>query len=257
MKKFFITVGVLMIIAVGYLAVRPGSKPEDLNVNQAINQAQEPRLKPWEVNVGLYDPNQEPNKLTKLLESRLKELGFKTAILAELVDPGAVNQEIATLLFRLNTQEALAVVIDKAMAKTSSYRQGQNDAILQDVIISAWSIDDINWGSFAELAGKYNNPDPAEVTVSVINIGAESGTAAKVAGLLKDAGYNQAIAKNAKKRIVRARDHFIGKRIKPCAHSAPNSRSQARSRPSKSGSGWALSFLKTRSLRSCGVFGSE
>ena len=35
-------------------------------------------------------------------------------------------------------------------------------------------------------------------------IGGESGAAAKVSGLLKDAGYNQAIAKNAKETEAKA-----------------------------------------------------
>ena len=197
MKKYIIILIIIVAVAfLGWLALRSGAEPEDLNINQSAVK-QEPELKPWEVTLGLYDPAPEPSKPTKLLESRLKELGFKTTILTELVDPGAANQEATTLLFRLNTEEALAVVIDKVMAKTASYRQGQNNAILQDVIISAWNIDDINWGAFSELAGKYDNPDPAEVTVLVINAGAESGAAVELAELLKEATYSQAAAENA------------------------------------------------------------
>lgn len=204
MKKYIIIIVIIVVVAfIGWFALRPGAEPEDLNINQSAVK-QEPELKPWEVTLGLYDPAPEPNKLTKLLESRLKELGFKTTILTELVDPEAANQEMTTLLFRLNTQEALAVVIDKVMAKTASYRKGQNDAILQDVIISVWNIDDINWGAFSELASKYNNPDPAEVTVLVINAGAQSRAAAELAELLKEAGYNQAVAENAEETAEEA-----------------------------------------------------
>ncbi len=197
MKKYIIIIAIIVVVVfIGWLALRPSPEPEDLNTNQPAVK-QEPELKPWAVAVGLYDPAPEPNKLTKLLESRLKELGFKTTILTELVDPSAANQETTTLLFRLNTQEALAVVIDKVMAKNVSYREGQNDAILQDVIISVWSIDDINWGSFSELANKYNNPNPAEITVSVINAGAEPGAAGQIAELLREGGFIDVEAKSA------------------------------------------------------------
>ncbi len=202
MKKYIIIAIIVVVVFIGWLALRSNSEPKDLNVNQSAEGANEPQLKPWEVTVGLYDPVPEPNKLTKLLESRLKELGFKTTILTELVDPGAANQEATTLLFRLNTQEALAVVIDKVMAKTASYRKGQNEAILQDVIISSWNINDINWGAFSELASQYDNPLPAEVSVLVLNAGAESGTAGELAKLLKIEGYSQAQAEDADQKVI-------------------------------------------------------
>lgn len=196
MKKFFIILIILIVIVVGCVAFQSETEPEDLNINQTVEE--EPKLKPWEVTVGLYNPDAEQNKLTTLLESRLKELGFKVEILTELVDPDAAKNEKTTLLFRMNTKKELEVVIDKVMGGATSFRKGENNAILQDVIISVWNIDDISWGSFSELANKYNTPEPAEISVTVVNAGAESGAAGEIAELLEAEGFPEVEAKNAK-----------------------------------------------------------
>lgn len=208
MKIFFIVIGVLIVLVAGCIVLSPGTEPENLNTNQP-EKPQEPTLKPWEISVGLYDPDIEPNKLTKLLESRLKELGFKTVILNELVDPGSANQEKTTLLFRPATEDALEVVIDKVINRLASYRKGQNEAIIQDIIISAWNIDDINWGGFSELASKYNNPDPAEVSILVLNSGAEPGAAGSLAELLTDQGYSQVEFENSEEEEVATKPALI------------------------------------------------
>ena len=138
MKKFFIIIGVILVLGIAWLIFSPGpDSEEDTNLDTA--QTEEKIIKPWEITVGLYDPADEPDKLTKLLQSRLRELGFKEVILQELVDPAAANQEKTTLLFRSNTEDRLAVVVGKVI-NSNLYRQGLNEAIVQDVIISAWNI---------------------------------------------------------------------------------------------------------------------
>jgi len=198
MKKIFIIISVLIVISLAWLVFNSSSKPAGLNLN--INQPAEATpvstLKPSEVTVGLYDPAPEPSQLTKLFDSRLKEIGFKTAIFNELVDPDAANQEKTTLLFRQSTQKAMELV-SREVIKSNLYRKGQNDGIEQDVVISAWNIEDINWGSFADLAEQYNNPDPAATSVLVLNAGAESGAAGELVEILKQNGFSQAAAENS------------------------------------------------------------
>ncbi len=196
MKKFLIIIGVLIIIIIGWIVINSLRQPKNANTNQLVTGEPPVEIKPWEITVGLFDPATEPNKLTKLLESRLKEIGFKTIILKELVDPEAANQEKTTLLFRTDTEKKLTVVI-REIINSNLYRKGQNEAILQDVIFSAWNIEDINWGSFSDLANQYNNPNPAEVSIIIINAGAPSGTAGQLTELLMAQGYTKTEAKDA------------------------------------------------------------
>lgn len=197
MKKILITIGLLLIVGIGWLVFSPGSdNGKDVNLDADVSLAEEETIKPWEISVGLYDPAEEPSKLTQLLQSRLRELGFKEIIITELVDPSAADQEKTTLLFRPNSEEQLEVVADKLIS-ANVYRKGLNEAIEQDVIISAWNLDDINWGEFADLANKYNTPEPAEVSVLVINAGTESGAAGDLVEFLIDQGYSQAEAINS------------------------------------------------------------
>jgi len=198
MNKYFIIAIVALVVFFAFLVFKPNIVGDAELTNKSADALaeEEDRIKPWDITLGIYDPAEEPTKLTKLLESRLKELGFKVTILLELVDPAAGRQERTTLLYRSNTEDKLEVVIDKVINSTL-FRRGENQAIEQDVIITTWSIDDINWGSFSDLADEYNSPSPKNVSVLVLNAGAEPGTAGKIAILLNEEGYDQAEALNA------------------------------------------------------------
>jgi len=210
MKKTLIITGIIiLVIAAGLVFVSFNNSAEEKEAtDENQNVSPEPALKPWEITVGVYDPAEEPGALTKLLESRLKEVGFKTTILKELVDPDAANSEKTTLLFRSNTAEALVVVVREIMS-SSLYRKGLNEAIIEDVVIGSWNIEDINWGSFADLANKYDNPAPAEVSVLVVNAGAKAGSAADLAEFLVAQGYTQAKAKNIEAAEIADRPALI------------------------------------------------
>lgn len=186
-----------------WVAFSGSRNSEDLNanINQTIEGKIQPTLAPSEITVGLYDPAESPSEPTKLLDSRLKDIGFKTVILQELVDPDSANQEKTTLLFLPATREALKV-LEQEIIKSNLYREGQNEAILQDVVISAWNIEDINWGNLQAAADKLNNPEPKEVTAVVLNAGAKEGVAGELAELLQNEGYAQAEAKNAEDEMV-------------------------------------------------------
>ena len=198
MKKALIVVGTVVALVALWLIVKSVSAPPAADTANTQPTSTEPQvtLKPFEITVGLFDQADEPGKLTKLLESRLREIGFRVTIFQEFVDPNAAEQEKTTLLFRPNSATALKVV-EREMMSSSLYRQGQNEAITEDVIFSAWNIEDINWGSFQALADQYNNPQSADVSVQVVNAGAPEGAAAALVEQLKAAGYEQAAAADA------------------------------------------------------------
>ena len=202
MKKILIIIGVIILIIVGWLIFanlnNSAQKNEVTNQNQEVKA--EPELKPWEITVGIYDPAEQPNTLTKLLESRLKEIGFKAVILEDITDPQSANSDKTTLLYRAETEKKLSVV-DSELIATNVYRRGQNQSIIEDVIIVAWNIEDINWGSFTELADKYNHPKPEEVFLLILNAGAKSGSAAELAKILEKAGYIKTKAESAQTEI--------------------------------------------------------
>lgn len=198
MKKFFLVTGIIVVLIIAWGMIKSAVTPpaDESTDGQPTSTEQQTTLKPFEITVGIFDPEAEPSKLTKLLESRLKEIGFKVSILKELVDPNAAEQEKTTLLYRPSTIEALRVV-EKMAINSSLYRQGQNEAILQDVVISAWNIEDINWGSFQALAEQYASPQPADISVQVVNAGASAGAAEALAELLQTVGYVQVKIENA------------------------------------------------------------
>lgn len=193
MKKFLIIIGLLLIIGIGWMMFSSGSSSRE---QVSLEIEKEDTIKPWAITVGLYDPADEPSKLTDLLQSRARAVGFKVVLLQELVDPDAANNKATTILYRPNTEAQLNVFASKMIA-SSVYRKGLNEAIEQDVIIAAWNISDINWGEFGELAEKYNNPLVAEVSVSVVNAGAEPGKAGELTTFLIDQGFTQAEAINS------------------------------------------------------------
>lgn len=191
-KKILLVIAAVAVVAAAWVVLQ--SKPDERVETGAVVPSPEAiQPQPAEVTVGLYDPASQPSDLTQLLESRLTGIGFQTTILKELPDPDAANQERATLLYRSNTQPALAVVVKHILA-TPLYRQGQNEAILSDVVISAWNIEDISWGELAGAAEQLNQPNPSNVTVTVTNAGAGPETVEQVAGRLRDAGFTQTVA---------------------------------------------------------------
>ena len=200
MKKILIILGIIILLVVAGILFVNFNQSEEEELGSSLNDNQlageESAIKPWKITVGLYDPATEPDKLTKLLDSRLKEIGFKTAILKELVDPAAAESEKTTLLFRPENKEKLEVFARETIA-TAVYRRGENSVIAEDLIVASWNLEDFDWGSFSQLANEYNNPLPAVVSVLVLNAGAESGSAGEVVDLLKASGYSQAQAQNA------------------------------------------------------------
>lgn len=203
MKKFLIiiTIIIVLIIVIGVIS-RSGSQPEE-EITEGSTQVEEAsQLLPADITVGIYDPAGVLSNLNQLLESRLKEIGFQTVILPELVDPEAANSAKTTLLFRSDTQEALDVVI-REIIKSTVFRKGQNEAILEEVVLASWNIEDINWGELQEVADEFLHPDSDQVSVLVLNSGAEPGSAGQVASLLKEAGYAQAAAANAEEEAIR------------------------------------------------------
>ncbi|HLC89615.1 MAG TPA: LytR C-terminal domain-containing protein [Patescibacteria group bacterium] len=203
MKKILIIIGIIIILVIaGWLVFanfnNSAEKDEATNQNQNVNQTL--TLKPWEITVGIYDPAETPSPLTKLLESRLKEIGFKAVILSDITDPQAVNTDKTTLLYRAETEKDLAVVASELIV-TNVYRRGQNQSIIEDVIIVAWNIEDINWGSFAELADKYNHPKPEDVSILILNAGAKSGSAGQLAKILGKEGHAKTKVESAETEI--------------------------------------------------------
>lgn len=190
------TAAVIIILLIVFISLR-GSREEKPPANTgARTDAARTEISPKDISVGIYDPREEPMDETKLLEERLKELGFKTKISLSIIDGVAANDEATTILYKNKDELAIQAFV-KETIKNSSFRKGYNEYIAEDIVIGSWNIDDVRWGSLSDKADSYINPKPENVSILAQNAGAKTGAAGKLANLLKENGYALARAENA------------------------------------------------------------
>ncbi len=201
MKKIlivFIAV-VAVILALFFLSSnKKGVVKSDL---KTIENKEPEKMPLKEILVGIYDPHENPDTFTKLLEKRFQELHFTTVIISSLPDAGTANQENIVILYRADT-EGLVESFTKQALQTQVYRKGRNEAIQQDIVISSWNIEDVSWGNMDEEAKKLLNPLPEEVKIEVMNATEIAGLAKNLQEDLKKAGYIQASAINIDEKSV-------------------------------------------------------
>ena len=196
MKKLLIGAAVLVFLGgIVWLVARP--EPEQVLEPAADTEPEVALPNVSDIAIAVYDPEQEPSAASQLLIDRLIELGFQPEIISELVDPEAAKQDKTTLLHRSDTQNELSVTIEKLLT-TTSRREGLNEAILHDVVISAWNIADIAWGpNLQNRAAELLHPPADSVELRVVNAGAAEGRAGELATALVAQGYSLAVAENS------------------------------------------------------------
>jgi len=196
MKKILI-VSILVVAVILAFFFLSSIKKEAIKNNEKVVENKETEKIPLkEILVGIYDPQENPDAFTKLLERRFQELHFKTVIISSLPDAGTANQENIVILYRADTEELVEPFTKQAL-QTQVYRKGKNEAIQQDIVISSWNVEDISWGDMDEDAKKLLNPLPEEVKIEVMNATEIAGLAKNIEEDLKKAGYVQASSKNS------------------------------------------------------------
>ncbi|MBI4090650.1 MAG: LytR C-terminal domain-containing protein [Candidatus Komeilibacteria bacterium] len=201
MKKQLIIIGILLLGIGGmyWMAVRSGVASVDLTNTDTVNGENAPAetilVEPKDISVGIYDPAEEPSAVTKLLEKRLQSLGYRVSVVK---DEGAAeaNSERMTVLFTSAAKDKLVTLKQKGIA-SAVVRQIESGSISYDLVMAAWSIDDIDWGDMEAELGTYRDVKPESVAVLVLNAGAETGEAGRIADVLKGAGYTQAAGESA------------------------------------------------------------
>lgn len=209
MKKILI-VFVAIVAVVLALFFLSSNKKEEVKSDEKIIENKELEKMPLkEILVGIYDPQENPDAFTKLLEKRFQELRFTTVIIDSLPDIGTANQENIVILYRADT-EGLVESFTKQVLQTQMYRKGKNEAIQQDIVISSWNVEDISWGSMDEEAKKLLNPLSEEVKIEVINTTEIAGLAKNIEEDLKKAGYIHTSSKsNEDKNAAKAIENII------------------------------------------------
>lgn len=206
MKKQLIII-VLILLAVGgmvLLSVQSGVKqaqPEGADTpGQTSNGAVENSVvAPSDISVGIFDPKDEPSEATRLLEARLTALGYKVTIV-KTADAEQAASERVTLLFRAGAEDTLTTLKLQGIA-AAVVRQIESSTIEQDILIVAWSFEDIDWGTEADL-DTLRNVSPESVAILVLNAGAETGEAGRIADVLKNAGYTQAVGESSENEVT-------------------------------------------------------
>lgn len=197
MKKIIVIIVLLILMAMAWFVFSPGPNiPSDTDTGEPKATTTDEGLKPEAITVAIYDALAEPSAYTLLLNDRLEQENFKTIIIDTLVDQAAAERDNTTLLFRTDTEGAMRLVASKLLL-TTVYGQGRNEAIEQEVVISSWNIEDIIWGDLKDQADALANPNPADITLNVINAGASTGSAGDLVTVLKEAGYALAAAADA------------------------------------------------------------
>ena len=206
MKKQLIII-IILLLGVGgmyWMAMRSGvtqvaQTTEDISNGEAVS-AETIEVAPKDISVGIYDPLDEPSALTKLLEKRLKGLGYSVAVVKDEGNAEA-NSERVTVLFKPDAKDKLATLKQKGIA-SAIVRQIESGALSQDLVIATWSIDDIDWGDMAAELDAFRNMDPASVGIQVLNAGAATGEAGRIVDVLKSAGYVQANGESADSEVT-------------------------------------------------------
>lgn len=195
MKKILIVFIAIIAVILALFFLSSNKKETAKNDVKIIENKETEKIPLKEILVGIYDPQENPDAFTKLLEKRFQELRFTTVIIDSLPDTGTANQENIVILYRADTEE-LVEPFTKQAFQTQVYRKGKNEAIQQDIVISSWNVEDISWGSMDEEAKKLLNPLPEEVKIEVVNATETAGLAKNLEEDLKKAGYTQAYSKN-------------------------------------------------------------
>ncbi len=200
MKKYiFIILGcvVIVLIALGFMS--SGGKldqaPGSTDGQPADQASQQEARKPEDIKVAIYDPADEPSALTKLLESRLKSIGYQVSITKILPDSAEAQSNLTTLLLHSSMQSSMTT-LQHTFLHSSLVRQILNESFAEDVLIAVWNVEDISWGDQADEAHRLALPEPASVSIVTYNAGAASGAAGAFVDVLKAQGYTQAQAEN-------------------------------------------------------------
>ncbi len=199
MKKYLFAILAIALLAAvwvvsAFIQGRPDSGAAIKN-GAAEAGVEESLVDPSDIHVGILS-DASSSKAARLLESRLKSLGFKV----ELVSGAITNLERSKseTSFRLHKSASAKLVTLKRLAfKPALFREERTENQDQEVLVTAWNIDDVRWADMADEALTLVSKDPAEVPVLVMNAGAAVGIAGKLATRLSEQGYTQAEAKNA------------------------------------------------------------
>lgn len=206
MKKQLIIIGILLLGVAGmyWMAVRSGVTSVDQTNTDISNGENAPAetvlVEPKDISVGIYDPSEEPSTVTKLLEKRLKSFGYQVTVVK---DEGAAeaNSERVTVLFTSAAKDKLVTLKQKGIA-SAVVRQIETGTISRDIVIAAWSINDIDWGDMDAELDAFRNVNPETVGIMVLNAGAPTGEAGRIVDVLKGAGYTQATGESAESAVT-------------------------------------------------------
>ena len=185
----------LVIIVAGIMKNNKVATP--LNTALApVEKANEVILKPSDISVGVYDPNELAGEATKLLITRLKDIGFIAEIQKDIVDPAIAEQDLATVAYK-GSNEGAVEVLAKNIFATKSYRKGQNQYIASDIVVGSWDMEDIQWGDQKDAAEKILHPNPKDVPILIQNASTVNGAAKKLSNFLVKEGYVKNSMENA------------------------------------------------------------
>lgn len=194
MKKIvFITIGIVLLIVISVLAFQKPSTPSAQEQGLVEAGAEDSSIQivdrdPAGISVGIVDTAPEATSATKLLEQRLKAIGFTVSIMQNHPNAAQAGSDLMTVLYAPG--EASAVdVLQRTAAMTGVIRRFEYGAKDPTLVIAAWSLDDILWGDQSAEAQKLMDIDPGSVGVTVLNSGAASGEAGRIADVLKTKGY--------------------------------------------------------------------